>query len=324
MKSMARYWYSKNRWLLLLVPLSYLYQFFYRMHCLVYSLGIKKKFISCRPTIIVGNLTVGGTGKTPFTIALAKLLIAKGHKPGIVTRGYKGKSAVYPQYVEPESDPAIVGDEAILLASKTQCPVVVSPKRAEGIKLLLQNNQCDVILADDGLQHHAIQKDIEIIIIDGERKLGNGFCLPAGPLREPATRLSKVNFVVVNEKATAHKYSMTLKAGEIYNLQERNSKLPATINGVVHAVAAIGNPERFFCMLYEMGFLIKEHSFPDHHSFREQDFSFCKRGDIVIMTEKDAVKCRPFAKSHFWVLPVEAVVNKHFLDDFEFELASKM
>ena len=216
------------------------------------------------------------------------------------------------------SDPNMVGDEPLLIANKTNCPVAVATRRSCAIKLLLNQTSCDIIISDDGLQHHALKKDIEIIMIDGERQLGNGWCLPAGPLREPLKKLSKVDFIVFNESDAQHKYAILLKTGTIYNLLDKKLLLtPYNSQGrTIHAVAGIGNPIRFFSMLRKLGFDVKEHSFPDHHAFCNDDFKFCHTNDIVIMTEKDAIKCRSFAKPNYWVLPIQSEISTDFIEDF--------
>ncbi|MBA2655166.1 MAG: tetraacyldisaccharide 4'-kinase [Gammaproteobacteria bacterium] len=322
MKLIVKFWYSKNPFLFLLLPFSYFYQFCFWVHKLSYILGFKKRYSSPVPLIVVGNLTVGGTGKTPFTIALAKLLSEKGYTPGVVSRGYKGKIKKHPQIVTAQSDPAVVGDEAVLIFNKTNYPVVVAPQRAAAIKLLLANYNCDVIISDDGLQHHAINKDIEIVIVDGERKFGNGWCLPAGPLREPLRKLSKVDFIVYNDNSNVHRYSMSLLPQKVYNLvnptlQKSLSQLPKT---PFHVVAAIGHPERFFNTFRNLGYSPTLHSFADHHKFIDKDFDFCDVSEMVIMTEKDAVKCSYLKRSNFWVLPVASEISAHFLKDFLIKL----
>lgn len=318
MKKITDIWYSKHplRWILL--PFSYLYLIGYFIHRLIYKTGIKKITKFNVPIIVVGNITVGGTGKTPLTIKLSEILQQQGYNPGIVSRGYKGTSKSFPKLVTDHSDPVEVGEEAALMAMRTKCPVAIGPQRVKAINLLLQNFSCDIILCDDGLQHHAIKKDIEIALIDGERKLGNQLCLPAGPLREPKKRLKSVDFVVMHERRLTSHYSMALKVDEIYNLQNEYLKLePQDMRDmIIHAVAGIGNPMSFFTSLRLMGLTINEHVFPDHHIYRKQDFAFLKPNEIMIMTEKDAIKCKKFAEKNFWVLSVCAVMNSKFTQDF--------
>jgi tetraacyldisaccharide 4'-kinase len=334
LNKIVNYWYEKNFLMYFLVPVSFLYRFVIIIHRWMYRSGFKKSFGFALPIIVIGNITVGGTGKTPLVIALAKLLSAKGYKPGIVSRGYKAKTKYFPLLVTEQSDPIAVGDEALLLKLQTNCPVVIAPNRAEAVQLLLQNSDCNIVLCDDGLQHHRLKRDMEIVLIDGERHLGNGFCLPAGPLREPKKRLSSVDFVIFhashnqqadfshNKNCTEHKdfliktyFTMTLQPGLIYNLMHCELKFSGKSGTLVHAVTGIGNPKRFFDLLRQMEFEIIEHIFPDHYQFKRQDFSFGENA-IVVMTEKDATKCHKFAQSNYWVLPVNAHLDNNFIDPF--------
>lgn len=315
-KKLADVWYSKNVMAFLLWPLSLIYQLFFKLHKLVYRLGIKQSYRSKLPVIVIGNLTVGGTGKTPLTIALAEFLINNGYKPGIVSRGYKATAKTFPQIVSLNDCPKLLGDEPVLLAKKTNVPVVVSPKRKEGIKVL-ENKNCDVIICDDGLQHHALQKDIEVILVDGLRGFGNGFCLPAGPLRESNKNLANKEFVVVHGGNNVETYQMTLRVFEIYNL--KNPQLKLNLEDVrlkkIHAMAAIGHPKRFFETLRGLGLSIIENEFPDHYRYQVKDFEFCRDEDLLVMTEKDAVKCKEWARDNYWVLAVQANLSENFKTD---------
>lgn len=323
---LSKLWYSKNPIALLLLPFSYLYQFCYKVHKLIYALGIKKIYRSPVPVIVVGNLTVGGTGKTPFVIALANLLSRQGYKPGIISRGYKGKLKTYPKLITEADDPTQTGDEPAFIVKKTSLPLAISPNRAESIDLLTKSNLCDVIISDDGLQHHAIKKDIEIVLVDGERHFGNRFCLPAGPLRESVKRLNDVDFMVLHQSSLLADYSMTLKTQSIYNLCEPGKKFDyqkySSVS--VHAVAAIGSPNRFFSTLTKLGINFIPHTFKDHHPFRKEDFNFCNDDDLIIMTEKDAIKCKKFARPNFWILPVEACLSDKLVNSLLEKLAALM
>lgn len=264
------------------------------------------------PVLVVGNLTVGGNGKTPLVLWLAQRLAAKGYRPGIVSRGYGGRAAVYPQRVGADSDPAVVGDEPLLLAQRSALPVVVDPKRPRGAQHLIEQCGCDLIISDDGLQHHPLKRDIEIVAVDGERRFGNGLCLPAGPLREPLTRLQRVDFIVTVGRAEGGEFALELVGECAVNLCDPSRQRPlAAFTGPVHAVAAIGHPRRFFDHLKRAGLSPLLHPFRDHHPFCPADLTF---GDVhpVIMTEKDAVKCRSFAAPHWWYLPVEARLDNAF------------
>jgi len=264
------------------------------------------------PVIIVGNITVGGTGKTPLLIALAQLLKNQGYKVGIISRGYGGDSV--PRRVTPDSNPQQVGDEALIIARQTGCPMAVAPLRVEAGKLLLEHAECNVILSDDGLQHYALHRDIEIAVIDGERRLGNGYCLPAGPLREPPQRLQSVDFIVVNgNKAEPNEFEMHITGDTAVNLVTGECKPLSTFadENQLHALAGIGNPDRFFKLLTDHKLTFTAHSFPDHHVFQAQDINF---KTPVLMTEKDAVKCTDFATEQHWFVPVTATVDSQFTE----------
>ena len=278
------------------------------------------------PVIVVGNITIGGTGKTPLTIHIVKLLQKAGYKPAIITRGYGGKAMTWPQSVTARSDPQQVGDEAVLMASRTQVPVYAGANRLQSIEALTQAHDCDVIVSDDGMQHYKLPRDIQIAVLDGARMLGNGWCLPSGPLREKKQRLEVCDLLVVNGEVVDNRkndlealpfFTMNLKGIVLTNLVTHEQKsLDKFDHKIVHAVTGIGNPQRFFKTLKNQGGLqLKTHSFPDHHDFIEADLRFNDNLPIV-MTEKDAVKCHVFVKSfaekQFWVLPVTAELENGF------------
>lgn len=310
---LIRHWYSGHPLLYFLTPFAFLFFCLVKFRAFLYRLGIKKSSQFPVPIIVVGDITIGGTGKTPLIIKIVELLRAKNYKPGIVSRGYGGKAECYPQWVQADSNPRLVGDEAILLAQRTRCPMVVAPERVAAVKMLLEQTDCNIVLSDDGLQHYALARDIEIIVLDGERRLGNGFYLPAGPLRESSRRLGKVDFVVVQgEKRVADEFNMRLLPGVLTNLYDPTLSFPQEHEKLkIHAVAAIGNPERFFAQLRELGFTVTPHIFADHYLFRAQDMDFGQDA-IVIMTEKDAVKCHGFADKRHWYLPVDTMVEPEF------------
>ena len=305
-------WYSRHPLILLLLPLSWLYRMVLACRRFVYAAGILPSFRSAAPVIVVGNLTVGGTGKTPLVIWLAGYLQSLAFKPGIISRGYAGSEQKQVRWVGPDSDPGQVGDEPVLLAQRTGCPVAVAQDRPKAAQELLQQTDCDILLSDDGLQHTSLARDIEIVVIDGVRRFGNRQCLPAGPLREPVGRINTVDLVVSNGDAAADEFLMeytSLPARSLDGRQER--ELASFRPQAVHAVAAIGNPERFFSMLREKGINIEEHAFPDHHGFRRSDLEF---GDAsaVLMTEKDAVKCRRFELENAWYVPIDVNMPEAF------------
>ncbi len=323
MKRLDHYWYSRNRISLLLLPLSWIFCLIVWLRRLAYRLRLFTVYKSSVPVIVVGNITVGGTGKTPLVIWLADYLQQQGFCPGIISRGYGGNAQSWPQPVEDDSDPRLMGDEPVMIARRSGCPMWVGPNRPETARALLQSTDCDIIISDDGLQHYALGRDIEIAVIDGKRLLGNGFCLPAGPLRERAARLSKVDMLVVNDGEWQEGYQMTLEGGRMVNLKDPSltSDLAAFSGYEVHGIAGIGHPRRFFDALRRYGLKVMEHPFDDHHQYIAQEVT---PGDelSVIMTEKDAVKCSGFAKEHHWYLEVYAKLDGAFSQQLDSLLAS--
>ena len=262
---------------------------------------------------MVGNITVGGTGKTPLVIWLAGYLKELGFQPGIVARGYGADIGDMPRRVTMDSRAAEVGDEPLLIVRRTQCPMFVSPNRVAAAKVLLENTDCDVVISDDGMQHYALGRDIEIAVIDGKRRFGNGFCLPAGPLRELPSRLNQVDFVIINGEAGRGEYAMNILPAVAVNLENTDitHSLEAFAGQQVHALAGIGHPQRFFKMLRDKGLRLIEHSFPDHHRFEKVDIT--PDDDLpVLMTEKDAVKCSHFAQPRHWYVPISVNVDEAF------------
>jgi tetraacyldisaccharide 4'-kinase len=261
-----------------------------------------KSFDAGVPVIVVGNITAGGTGKTPLVIWLAARLRERGYRVGILCSGYGGQAQRWPQPVAKSSDVSKVGDEALLLARRTLCPVVAGPDRVAGAQLLLGPAPLDLILADDGLQHYRLRRAFEIAVVDGTRGLGNGLCLPAGPLREPASRLNDVDAVVVNSGEFGHRGMLRakLRISRVYGLGSGAEKRLADFAGQrVHAVAAIGNPARFFDALEAERLVVEAHAHPDHAALSPADFDFGDDRPILI-TEKDAVKCERFASDRLW------------------------
>jgi tetraacyldisaccharide 4'-kinase len=309
-------WYKDPFIGVLLMPLGFLFSDFVKFRKFLYRLGLLRKHSLPVPVIVIGNITVGGTGKTPLIIWLTETLKNEGFKPGIISRGYGGKAQSWPQWVDATSTADNVGDEALLIAKQTGCSMAVSPRRVDAAKLLLTQSDCNVILSDDGLQHYALNRDIEIAVIDGERRFGNGYCLPAGPLRESIERLQSVDFVIVNgEKSEDHEFSMRITGDTAVNLvtgQQKN--LSAFSANPCHALAGIGNPERFFKLLESAGLACITHSFPDHYKFQASDIIFSDSAMPVLMTEKDAVKCMAFAAKQHWYVPVKAVPESGFAE----------
>jgi len=359
---LERIWYGLTPWHVVLLPVSILFGLVAALRRVLYRAGLLRAIRLPVPVIVVGNISVGGTGKTPLVLWLADFLRQQGYHPGIVSRGYGGgtQGAVA---VDVRSDPAVVGDEPSLLARKSGCPVWVGRDRAAaGNALLRAHPECDVLLSDDGLQHYRLGRDLEIVVVDGERKFGNGLLLPAGPLREGISRLGSVDAVVVNggslllrnefemslvhvgcnkrsalhhvEQHTAqcaslidalrptrtvkrddvqNEFEMSLEGEVFFNLRQPELRAGAADFGgkKLHAVAGIGNPQRFFAHLRGLGLAFEEHAFPDHYAYRPQDMDYGD-ADALLMTEKDAVKCASFADERYWALAVEAVLPPAF------------
>ena len=310
MKSwLTRRWYGSARAPWFLRPLAWLFGLVARLRRRSQQDKARETRLPV-PVVVVGNIAVGGTGKTPFVIWLVEHLRQWGWKPGVVSRGYGGDAGTWPQQVTASSAPATVGDEPVLIALRAQCPVVVGPDRVAAVRQLLAGSDVDIVVSDDGLQHYRLWRDLEIVVVDATRGLGNGQLLPAGPLREPPARLAEVALVVTNGTGwTApggRQVGMKLSAREAQPLAGGEARPIANFAGqTVHAVAGIGNPARFFSMLSQQGIQLVMHPFPDHHPFTRADLEFGD-GLPVLMTEKDAVKCRAFAAPHHWVVPVEA------------------
>jgi tetraacyldisaccharide 4'-kinase len=318
MSPLERSWYRFSWLTVLLLPLAALYCVVTGLRRALYRLGILATVRLEVPVLVVGNLTVGGTGKTPLVIFLACALRDRGYHPGIVSRGYGGKSDSWPREVHSDSDPALVGDEPVLLARHCECPVWVGPDRVAAARQLLRAHDCDVLLSDDGLQHLRLGRDFEIVVIDGERRFGNGLCLPAGPMRDPMGRLRDIDLVVVNGKAKyPGELEMKLHAQELMPVRNGSAiSFDAFRGKSVHALAGIGNPGRFFRQLEALGMKPVPHAFPDHHRFCAADLEFANDLDII-MTEKDAVKCREIASDKCWYLAVRAEVDPDVLRQME-------
>ncbi|MDA8390017.1 MAG: tetraacyldisaccharide 4'-kinase [Gammaproteobacteria bacterium] len=293
-------WLSRLLW-----PLGLVYCALMRLRRAFYRHGWGVCVRIPAPVVIVGNVTVGGTGKTPFVLWLAGILREAGWHPGIVSRGYGGRGRGT-QVVTAVSDARLVGDEALLLARRAGVPVVVDRDRARGARRLIALG-CDVIVADDGLQHYRLRRDIEIGVLDGERRFGNAACLPAGPLREPLARWAGLDFRVTQGPAGRGEWSMRLRGGVACHVVSGTVR-PLADLGRVHAVAGIGNPGRFFAHLRAQGVEVVAHPFADHHNYTQADLDF-PGDDPVVMTEKDAVKCARPGDGRWWYVPVDAAVD---------------
>ena len=324
-----------------LLPLSWIYIFFIRLRFFLYDVGFFAITKIDVPVIVVGNIVVGGSGKTPLVIWLAKHYKAKGLSPGIVSRGYGGTYTSDIKVVKPTSDPVLVGDEPVLIARNSNCPVVVGKERIMAAKELVERHECDIILSDDGIQHYALARDIELVVIDGESPFGNGYCLPAGPCREPKLRpFYDADIIIttyregdgISDEDLENKLMMAYaKSGitykpwfimrYIYKELEAvgSSTKTATLSDLqgktIHAIAGIHNPTHFFSYLRNHNVNLITHQFPDHHIFTEKDIKFDDNLPVV-MTEKDAVKCLDFTVDKHWYLPI-SVELPHFTDKLD-------
>ena len=307
----AKIWSGESPLWRLLLPLSWLYGLVSGIIRLCYQLGLKKAWRAPCPVVVVGNLTAGGNGKTPVVIWLVEQLQRQGIRVGVVSRGYGGKAESYPLLLDANSTTAQAGDEPVLIFQRTGAPVAVSPVRVDAVKALLAAHDLQLIVTDDGLQHYRLARDKEIVVIDGVRRFGNGWWLPAGPMRERASRLSSVDARIVNGgEAQSGEIPMTLRPGEAVNLLTHERRQVSDLQNVV-AMAGIGHPPRFFATLNECGLQpVRTVALADHKALTEADVqALVEPGQQLIMTEKDAVKCRRFAQENWWYLPVDAVLS---------------
>jgi tetraacyldisaccharide 4'-kinase len=315
----TRIWYGGSPFYRLLLPLTWLYSLVVAVRRWLYRASILKASRVGVPVIVVGNISAGGTGKTPVTLWLAKSLSNRGFRPGIVSRGYGGNPGERPRLVAADSDPAVVGDEAILLAARCECPVVVHPDRVAAASVAVEAG-ADVVISDDGLQHYRLARDFEIAVVDGTRGIGNGALMPAGPLREPVSRLGEVDAVLVHRHADGDLEFLRratdrdplhfwLKPSVVARVDDSEIRQIDEFAGTtVHAVAGIGHPERFFRLLESYGIKVYRHPLPDHAEIGPHDIAF--DDDLpVLMTEKDAVKCRWLDTRKCWYVPVDLVFD---------------
>ncbi len=320
-----RHWYAKHlTWFaLLLWPISFIFKIISEVRKRKLLRQVNGQAQVDIPVVVVGNISVGGVGKTPLVETMVRRLAQEGYRPGIVSRGYGGASENYPVDVTAKTFPAECGDEPYMLHQILDCPVVVSPNRVEAVTYLKERHpEVDIVISDDGLQHYKMFRDIEISVVDASRGLGNGLTLPAGPLREPASRLKSVDYVIASgggidfQKA----FVMQIKAISFVALMTKeNLALGAFMHKKVHAVAGIGNPCRFYQMLRNLGCEVIEHSFPDHHQYVQSDFDF-KEVLPIIMTSKDAVKCRGFMRETMHYLAIGVELDDVFWSDFYLKL----
>lgn len=335
---LLREWQRTSFWQVLLRPLSWVFALLASARRSLYRSGILKSERIGVPVVVIGNISVGGTGKTPTVLAIVKLLGFLGWRCGIILRGYSRNAATQKavdyakdallQYAINSDDQAMASDEAMLLAKRSGAPVYVSANRAAAARALLQKHpEVNVIISDDGLQHYALHRDLEICVIDGARRFGNGALLPAGPLREPVTRLEEVDAIVVNSTGSSDDASGAILGRPSFSMSLGKESLMRVIDDQemtieqglqefstkrVIAVAGIGNPARFFTHMAGLGFRLTEtRAFPDHHPYKAADFAGSDVG-IVLMTEKDAVKCKAFADDRMWFMRVDAILPEAF------------
>jgi tetraacyldisaccharide 4'-kinase len=322
MRLIEKVWFEGHRakwWLVpLLLPLTALFYLLSSVRRIAFSFGFFKSFRVSKPVIVVGNIGVGGNGKTPIVIHLVELAKTLGFKPGVISRGYGGKAEIYPYVLSSSSTAHEAGDEPILIFKRCDVPVVVGSDRVANAQKLIELG-CDVIISDDGLQHYRLQRDLDIIVVDGKRLFGNGLLLPAGPLREGVWRLKNADMLIYNGESKTngdyYQFSnnsslMTLVATKLCHMQTGKEVGLAdflTKHIEVNAIAGIGSPQRFFDTLQSLGFnLIEQKGFIDHKDFKSDDFNQFKNDLPLLMTEKDAVKCQKFVQSNWWYLPVDA------------------
>jgi len=308
----VRAWYEDAGWLYLLRPLEWCYRGAMALRSACYRQELVPSFRPAKPVVIVGNLTVGGTGKTPVVIALVEALHRRGIRAGVVGRGYGARGAAFPHSVTRHSTPGDCGDELLLIHRRTGCPCIAAPARVAAVQMLLRDYCVDIVICDDGLQHYALQRDLEIVLYDAQLGFGNGRCLPAGPLREPVQRLRTADFVLARHGG---------RAGVIYRLDglvnvmsgEVRDASSRALGADVHAMAGIGQPGQFFSALRRLGFTPSIRVFPDHHHYRARDLSGLDDRP-VLMTEKDAVKCRALVGDNAWYLKVSAILPETVVD----------
>lgn len=306
-----RIWSGRSALYLLLLPLSLVYGLVSNLLRFSYKWGLRKAWRAPVTVVVVGNLTAGGNGKTPVAIWLVQALQQRGLRVGVVSRGYGGKAARYPLVLNAETLPLEAGDEPVLIYQRTGAAVAVSPSRREAIEALLSQGPVDIIITDDGLQHYALARDFEIVVVDGERRFGNGWWLPAGPMRERVSRLNSVDAVINNGGIPEPgEVAMQLEPGLAINVKTGETCRPGVLKNVV-AIAGIGHPPRFFNTLRQLGIKpVKEVAFADHQQYSAQDLNaVLDDNQTLIMTEKDAVKARSFAAANWWYLPVNAKLD---------------
>jgi len=320
---LLRAWYAGHPLLTLLRPLECLYRRVVERKRARFVAEEGEIYRAPVPLIVVGNITVGGTGKTPLILWLIEHCQHRGLRVGVVSRGYGATPPQFPWRVSAEQSAAQAGDEPLLIVQRTGVPLMIDPDRSRAVKALLASEQLDLILSDDGLQHYRLARDLELVLIDNARGLGNGRCLPAGPLREPVERLQDVGAVLYNGASSdpGGGYAFRLQPTALVNLisGERQALDYFPAEQVLHAVAGIGNPQRFFTTLETLHWQPIPHGFADHATYSAEVLNFTPSSPLV-MTEKDAVKCRAFAQPDWWYLAVDALPSPAFVAWFDTQL----
>jgi len=316
--SLNQQFYKKSTWIFLLIPFSIVFWLLITLRKILYRINIFKIYELQVPLVIVGNITIGGTGKTPLIIFLAQKLAEKKLNVGIISRGYKSKKN-YPREVTNNSDYLEVGDEPLLIKKNLNIPVFVGKNRVQTAKKLLEEyEKIDVILSDDGLQNYALHRDFELAVVDGDRYFGNNFLLPAGPLREPVSRLENVDAVVVNgekNKITKYKTMTCHYSNIIFNIHNLGKKtLKSLVGSDIIVMTAIGNPDRLLNYLRTLKLQFKSITFNDHHHFQQNDFKAYKN-NLILMTEKDAIKCESIEHNNIWYLPINVRIDEKIINN---------
>jgi len=312
---LQQFWYDRPGAFWPLLPLTWMFSAIVALRRWAFRTGLLRSIKLDKPVIVVGNLTVGGTGKTPMVIWLVNALAAQGYQVGVVTRGYGGAATSWPQQVKPDSDANLMGDEAVLIAQETHCLVFAGPDRVAAAQRAIDAG-AQVIVCDDGLQHYRLQRDLELVVVDASRLFGNGYLLPAGPLREPLTRLASADMVLFNQRVPRQPPELPIpQAGfrigltKLRSIRSDEPRPLASLRGQqVHVVTGIGNPRSFLQALRELEVRMDARLLRDHAEFTVDDIEF---GDAlpVLMTEKDAVKCRRFAGARHWAVGAEVVLD---------------
>ncbi len=325
MKPITHYWQNLNIVSVSLFPISLLFCFLVSIRRIFYRYGLFKSSTSSVPVIVVGNIYIGGNGKTPFVVWLVEQLKLAGYRPGVVSRGYGARKGSWPRQVNLKQEVLLFGDEPFLIHKSTQCPVIVDPIRSRAVEKMIQDTDCDVIISDDGLQHYAMSRFLEINVTDAMRLYGNKLCLPAGPLRERMSRLQSIDYIVYNvsrfqsetltRRLSKKEFLMDYEASSLRPLSDKDRQSMTLLDfkgKIVHAVAGIGEPQHFFKLLEHHGLLVIEHPFTDHYEYHSSDLVFDEPHPII-MTEKDAVKCQSLvtqeSMADSWYLPINAKVD---------------